>query len=200
MKGVKAVWARLGTGRADGRFSISFTEKISELLGRARDLSLEGLVAKRSGSKYDSKRTGAWIKIKLYQQQAFVIGGYTQPECERKHFGALLVGAYENGELKFAGRVGTGFSERLLKSLSDELARIAVKACPFFNLPAPGRGQLDPGLSAAEMKGCHWVKPVLVCQVKFTEWTRDDRLRQPVFLGIREDKTPSEVIREEPSI
>ena len=123
------------------RFSISFTEKISELLGRARDLSPEGLVAKRSGSKYDSKRTGAWIKIKLYHQQGFVIGGYTQPY-----------------------------------------------------LPATGRG-LDRGLSAAEMKRCIWVKPMLVCQVKFTEWTRDDRLRQPVFLGIREEKSAGEVVR-----
>ena len=102
---------------------------------------------------------------------------------------------YESGKLKFAGRVGTGFSEKLLKSLSVELDKIAVKACPFFNLPATGRG-LDPGLTVAEMKRCTWVKPSMVCEVKFTEWTRDDRLRQPVFLGIREDKSASEVIRE----
>ena len=181
------------------RFSISFTEKIGELLERARELSLEGLIAKRVGSRYDSKRTGAWIKIKLYQQQAFVIGGYTQPVGERKHFGALLVGVYEDGKLEFTGRVGTGFGEKLLKSLSDELTGIAVKTCPFFNLPAPGRGHLDPGLSAAEMKRCRWVEPVLVCQVKFTEWTCDDRLRQPVFLGIREDKNAIEVVREKAS-
>jgi bifunctional non-homologous end joining protein LigD len=182
------------------RFSISFTEKIGELLDRARALSLEGLIAKRAGSRYDSKRTGAWIKIKLYQQQAFVIGGYTQPEGERNHFGALLVGVCEDGKLKFAGRVGTGFSEKLMRSLSDELTGIAVKTCSFFNLPASGRGHLDPGLSATEMKQCRWVKPVLVCQVKFTEWTRDDRLRQPVFLGLREDKNASEVVREQDSM
>jgi bifunctional non-homologous end joining protein LigD len=109
--------------------------------------------------------------------------------------GALLVGVHENGKLKFAGRVGTGFSENLLKSLSVELNQFAVKACPFYNLPAVGRG-LDPGLTVAEMKRCIWVKPSMVCQVKFTEWTRDDRLRQPVFLGIRKDKSPSDVTRD----
>jgi bifunctional non-homologous end joining protein LigD len=127
-----------------------------------------------------------------------VIGGYTQPAGERKHMGALLVGVYENGKLKFAGRVGTGFSEKLLQALSAELNKIAVKVCPFCNLPATGRG-LDPGLTTAEMKRCVWVQPSTVCQVKFTEWTRDDRLRQPVFLGIRTDKNASEVIREKAS-
>jgi bifunctional non-homologous end joining protein LigD len=180
------------------RFSASFTENIDELLNKVRELSLEGLIGKRAGSKYDSKRSGAWIKIKLYQQGSFVIGGYTQPAGERKHMGALLVGVFENGKLKFAGRVGTGFSEKLLKSLTLELNKIAVKACPFFNLPALGRG-LDPGLTVAEMKRCIWVKPSMVCEVKFTEWTRDDRLRQPVFLGIREDKNANEVVREKAS-
>jgi bifunctional non-homologous end joining protein LigD len=173
---------------------------MDELLSRVRELSLEGLIGKRAGSKYDSKRSGAWIKIKLYQQGSFVIGGYTQPAGERKHMGALLVGVNENGKFKFAGRVGTGFSEKLLKALSLELNKIAVKSCPFFNLPATGRG-LDPGsrVTVAEMKRCIWVNPSMVCEVKFTEWTRDDRLRQPVFLGIREDKSASEVIREKAS-
>ena len=96
---------------------------------------LDRLIGKRAGSRYDSHRSGAWIKIKLYQQGSFVIGGYTQPAGERKHMGALLVGVYENGKLKFAGRVGTGFSEKLLKSLSEELNKIAVKACPFSTCP-----------------------------------------------------------------
>jgi bifunctional non-homologous end joining protein LigD len=179
------------------RYSPSFTQNIDELLSRVRELSLEGLIGKRAGSKYNSKRSGAWIKIKLYQQSSFVIGGYTQPAGERKHMGALLVGVYKNGKLKFAGRVGTGFSEKLLKTLSVELNKIAVKSCSFFNLPVTGHG-LDPWLTVAEMKRCIWVKPAMVCQVKFTEWTRDDRLRQPVFLGLREDKNVSEVVRENP--
>jgi bifunctional non-homologous end joining protein LigD len=183
---------------AEVRYSPSFTQNIDELLSKVRELSLEGLIGKRAGSKYDSKRSGAWIKIKLYQQGSFVIGGYTQPAGERKHIGALLVGVNEDGRLKFAGRVGTGFSEKLLKALSLELNKIAVKSCPFFNLPVIGRG-LDPGLTVAEMKRCIWVKPSTVCEVKFTEWTRDDRLRQPVFLGLREDKNANEVVREKVS-
>ena len=103
---------------------------------------------------------------------------------------------YEGKKLKFAGRVGTGFSDKLLRSLFSELEKIRVEKCPFFNLPAVGRSRWDQGLSAAEMKRCRWVRPEMVCQIKFTEWTRDDRLRQPVFLGIREDKNASEVVRE----
>jgi bifunctional non-homologous end joining protein LigD len=151
------------------RYSASFTENIDELLSRVRELSLEGLVAKRAGSKYDSKRSGAWIKIKLYQQAPFVIGGYTQPAGERKHMGALLVGVYENGKLKFVGRVGTGFSEKLLKALSLELNKIAVKSCPFFNLPATGRGNykapevwaLFPESSAARYKSAISLRSII---------------------------------------
>jgi bifunctional non-homologous end joining protein LigD len=182
------------------RYSVSFTKDIQELLDRAQKLGLEGLIGKRSGSRYEAgKRSGAWVKIKLHQEQEFVIGGYTDPEGSRKYFGALLVGFYEGKNLKFGGRVGTGFSEKLLRSLSAELRKIGVERCPFFNLPAAGRNRWDQGLTAAEMKRCHWVKPLIVCQVKFTEWTRDDRLRQPVFLGIREDKRASEMVREQDS-
>jgi len=182
------------------RYSVSLTNKIEELLSRAQELGLEGLIGKRSGSRYETgRRTGAWVKIKLYQEQEFVIGGYTEPEGSRKYFGALLVGFYEGKSFKFAGRVGTGFSEKLLRSLFDDLQKIRVESCPFSNLPAAGRNRWDQGLTAAEMKRCRWVKPAMVCQVKFTEWTRDDRLRQPVFLGLREDKNASEVVREQVS-
>src|SRR3984957_3217303 len=102
--------------------------------------------------------------------------------------GALLVGVHENGKLKFAGRVGTGFSEKPLKSLSVELNKIAVKACPFYDLPAIGRG-LDPGLTAVEMKRCIWVKPSMVCEVKFTGWTRDDRLPSLCFSDSKKTRT-----------
>jgi bifunctional non-homologous end joining protein LigD len=182
------------------RYSVSFTHKIEELLSRAQELGLEGLVGKRSGSRYEAgKRTGAWVKIKLYQEQEFVIGGYTEPEGSRKYFGALLVGFYEGKNFKFAGRVGTGFSDKLLRSLFDDLQKIRVESCPFSNLPVPGRNRWDQGLTAAEMKRCHWVKPSMICQVRFTEFTRDDRLRHPVFLGIREAKSPTDVVREKAS-
>jgi bifunctional non-homologous end joining protein LigD len=179
------------------RYSVSFTKDIEELLGRARELGLEGLIGKRAGSRYEAgKRTGAWIKLKLHLEQEFVIGGYTDPEGGRKYFGSLRVGFYEGKNLKFAGRVGTGFSDQLLRSLYSDLEKIRIEQCPFFNVPAVGRSRWDQGLTAAEMRRCHWVKPIMVCQVKFTEWTRDDRLRQPVFLGLREDKKASEVMRE----
>ena len=182
------------------RYSISFTKDIDDLLGKAKDLGLEGLIGKRSGSLYEvGKRSGAWVKIKLHLEQEFVIGGYTDPDGSRKHFGALLVGFYEGKKLKFAGRVGTGFNEKLLRSLHSDLSKIHVESCPFFNVPTPGRSRWDQGLTPADLKRCHWVKPKLVCQVKFTEWTRDDRLRQPVFLGLREDKNASEIVREQVS-
>jgi bifunctional non-homologous end joining protein LigD len=182
------------------RYSVSFTHKIEELLSRAQELGLEGLIGKRSGSRYEAgKRSGAWVKIKLYQEQEFVIGGYTEPEGSRKYFGALLVGFYDGKSFKFAGRVGTGFSDKLLSSLFDDLQKIRVESCPFSNLPAPGRNRWDQGLTAAEMKRCRWVKPAIVCQVRYTEWTRDDRLRHPVFIGVREDKSPTDVVREKTS-
>jgi bifunctional non-homologous end joining protein LigD len=100
------------------RYSVSFMKDVQELLSRARELGLEGLIGKRSGSRYEAaKRSGAWIKLKLHQEQEFVIGGYTEPEGSRKYFGALLVGFHEGKKLKFAGRVGTGFSDKLLRSL-----------------------------------------------------------------------------------
>ena len=123
-------------------------------------------------------------------------GGYTEPEGARKYFGALLVGVHEGRRLKFAGRVGAGFSEKLLRTLYSEVNKIQIEECPFFNLPAPGRSRWDRGLTGAEMKRCRWVKPAIVCRLKFAEWTRDDRLRQPVFLGMREDKNPKKVVRE----
>jgi len=137
------------------RYSVSFTKDIPELLDRVRGLALEGLIGKRSGFRYEAgKRIGAWVKIKLHQEQEFVIGGYTEPEGSRKYFGALLVGFYEGKKLKFAGRVGTGFSEKLLSTLFSELNKIRVDKCPFFNLPATGRNRWDQGLTAAEMKRC----------------------------------------------
>jgi len=109
------------------------------------------------------------------------------------------VDVYKSKRFKFSGRFGTDFSEKLLNALFSELNKIRIEKCPFFNLPIVGRNRWDQGLTAAEMKRCHWVKPIMVCQIKFTEWTRDDRLRQPVFLGIRDDKNANEVVREKAS-
>lgn len=158
-------------------------------------LGLEGLIAKQKNSPYEpGSRSGAWVKFKWSQEQEFVLGGWTDPDGARKFFGSVLVGYYDLGELKYAAKVGTGFDEKLLRSLAREFHRLSRKECPFADLHG-GRGS---GLSKAELRRCHWIEPTLVCQVKFAEWTQDGRLRQPVFLGLREDKSPPEVTRETP--
>jgi bifunctional non-homologous end joining protein LigD len=179
------------------RYSASVEDAGEDLLDRARELGVEGLIGKRIGSRYESgKRSGAWIKLKLQQQQEFVIGGYTDPEGTRKHFGAILVGVYEGNELKFVGKVGTGFNEDLLRTLYSKFKKISRDRCPFVDLPEKRSGPYGKPMTASEMKRCHWLEPTLVCQIKFAEWTRDNRLRQPVFLGLREDKDVKEVVKE----
>ena len=131
------------------------------------------------------------MKVKWGFEQEFVIGGYTTPEGSRPYFGAILVGYYAGPKLQFAGKVGTGFNTRLLKSLYDRFETIRMASIPFSNLP-----ERNPFLSRAQMRACKWIRPELVCQVRFTEWTRDGILRQPVFLGLREDKDPPEVVKE----
>jgi bifunctional non-homologous end joining protein LigD len=168
-----------------------------DLLRVAQEFGLEGLVAKRLGSLYESgRRSDAWVKVKLTLAQEFVIGGYTLPEGSRKYFGSLLVGYNTSEGLRFAGRVGTGFSEKLLASVDAQLQKLKGSTCPFINLPEKTRGRWGLGITPANMKRCHWVEPSFVAKVKFTEWTLDDQLRQPVFLGLRTDKQPDEVVRE----
>jgi bifunctional non-homologous end joining protein LigD len=108
----------------------------------------------------------------------------------------LLVGYYDSSRLLFAGRVGTGFSDKLLADLYAGLQKIRRATCPFVNLPEKSRGRWGQGITPAVMKHCAWVEPLLVAQVKFTEWTLDDQIRQPVFLGLRTDKKAKEVVRE----
>jgi bifunctional non-homologous end joining protein LigD len=181
------------------RFSSSLTGNVKELLKKASRLGLEGLIGKRVDSIYEpGRRSGAWVKLKLHQEQEMVIGGYTMPGGSRQHFGALLAGYYENKKLTFAGKVGTGFDERMLEELHARFEKLPAEACPFANLPEKRSARYGQSLTPGEMRKCHWLLPKLVCQVKFAEWTRDGKLRQPVFLGLREDKSPADVIRERP--
>ncbi|HJR46054.1 MAG TPA: non-homologous end-joining DNA ligase [Actinomycetota bacterium] len=143
----------------------------------------EGLIAKRAAAPYVNGRSKEWLKFKCSKEQEFVIGGYTEPQGSRIGFGALLVGYYEDGRLRYAGKVGTGYNVPLLQTLTEKLARMEHDRCPFEGKP-PLR------------KGVHWVKPKLVAQVGFSEWTRDGRLRHPRFIGIRDDKKARDVIRE----
>jgi bifunctional non-homologous end joining protein LigD len=179
------------------RFSEGLQGSKEDLLRVAQEFGLEGLVAKRLNSVYESgRRSGAWVKFKITKSQEFVIGGYTLPEGGRKYFGSLVVGYNSSDGLVFAGRVGTGFSEKLLASIYAKLEKIRQTTCPFINLPEKSKGRWGLGITPAVMKRCEWVKPVLVAQVKFTEWTHDDQLRQPVFLGLRTDKEAKGVVRE----
>jgi bifunctional non-homologous end joining protein LigD len=179
------------------RFSASLEGDVKKLLQEARKLGLEGLMGKRSDSTYEAgRRSGAWIKLKLHLEQEMVIGGFTDPEGTRAHFGSLLIGYYDKGALVCAGKVGTGFDEALLTALAKRFASLGRRACPFKNLPQKKTPRYGAGITAGDMKHCHWLEPKLVCQVRFSEWTRDGKLRQPVFLGLREDKAAQEVIRE----
>lgn len=174
------------------RFSDVLEGSAEELCARMQELGLEGLIAKDRNSKYEiGKRSGAWVKFKWAQEQEFVIGGYTDPEGSRPYFGSVLVGYYSGEKLIFAAKVGTGFDAKRLKSLYDKFQELRIPKTPFANLPERG-GVVTPSL----MRFCKWVEPVLVCQVRFTEWTSDQHLRQPVFLGLRDDKSPREVVRE----
>jgi bifunctional non-homologous end joining protein LigD len=177
------------------RYSASLSNDAEPLLDKVRQLGLGGLIGKRGDSAYDpGGRNGSWVKLKLFLEQEFIVGGYT--ESEGTHFGSIIVGYYEDNQLIFAGKVGSGFSSTLLRKLHARFKKIARDSCPFANLPASGASKGGQSLTAAEMKRCHWLEPQIVCQVKFLEWTRDNRLHQPLFLGLREDKDAVEVVRE----
>jgi bifunctional non-homologous end joining protein LigD len=178
------------------RYSGDVGNDAEPLLKQVKQLGLEGLIGKQRGSVYESdRRSGLWIKLKVLNEQEFVIGGYTPPGGSRKHFGALLVGYYDGKKLLFAGKVGTGFNAKSLAALHKQFTAEERGDCPFADLPSKQGGQWVQGITPAMMRRCTWVNPVFVCQLKFAEWTRDAKLRQPVFLGLREDKDARQVTR-----
>lgn len=169
------------------RFSAVFDAKPQDVVASACRLGLEGVIAKRRNSSYVTRRSSDWIKLKCGLRQEFVIGGYTDPKGSRTGIGSLLLGIHDwNGQLRYSGNVGTGFSEQTLRELRRQLDAVAADQSPF------SAGVEIPG-------GAHWVKPKLVCEVAFGEWTRDDRIRHSVFHGLRDDKKPGAIVREEPS-
>jgi bifunctional non-homologous end joining protein LigD len=184
---------------ADAEEPIRVSGEISgeprHLLEQVKRLALEGIIGKQRASKYEvGRRSGAWIKLKAANEQEFVIGGYTPPGGSRKHFGALLVGYYEGKRLMFAGKVGSGFNTKSLASLHKKFNALRRDTSPFADLDVKRAGKW--GITPAEMRRCTWVEPKLVAQIRFAEWTRDRKLRQPVFLGLREDKSARDVVRE----
>jgi bifunctional non-homologous end joining protein LigD len=192
-----ALQVLLGKKSGAVRFSPVFQMQPEKLLDEVRRQGLEGIIAKAAGSRYEpGRRSGAWVKVKVHGEQEFVIGGFTAPRNSRTHFGAILVGYYEGKKLLYAGKVGTGFDRGLLASLHAEFMRRKTAACPFANLPQPRKPRFGLGMTASAMRDVTWVKPALVAQVRFAEWTHDGLLRQPVFLGLRRDKPAREVVRE----
>jgi bifunctional non-homologous end joining protein LigD len=177
--------------------AVDFTDPLRLTEHRARDGARffqqacrdgwEGLVAKRADAPYTGGRNRSWLKFKCENAQEFVIGGYTDPQRSRVGFGALLLGYYDrDGALVYAGKVGTGFDQRTLRALHATLAGLEQPGSPFSRgrLPSP--------------RGVHWVKPRLVGQVGFSEWTEDGQLRHPRFQGLRDDKEAADVVREVP--
>ncbi len=145
----------------------------------------EGLIAKHAASKYRSgKRSPDWIKLKIVHEQEFVIGGWTEPRQTRAYFGALLLGVYDSHRLVYVGHTGTGFDQKELSRVMAKLQPLQTRDCPFAARPKTNERP-------------HWVRPQLVAQIKFTEWTDDGKLRHPVYLGLRDDKQPHDVVREE---
>lgn len=158
-----------------------------DVFQRACRRGMEGIIAKRADGPYQQVRSNAWLKIKCTKQQEFVIGGYSKPEGSRVGFGALLLGYYDGDELKYAGRVGTGFTTQSLKQITVELKKRRIDEPAYADPP-----------TGVESRGVTWVKPELVGEVEFTEWTSDGRLRHPSFNGLREDKPAKQVVREMP--
>jgi bifunctional non-homologous end joining protein LigD len=150
---------------------------------RARREGWEGVIAKRRGSPYEHRRSKSWLKMKVEASQEFVVGGFTDPQGARVGLGALLIGYYDGDELVFAGKIGTGFDTQLLLDLRTRLDALAVNEAPFTKgsgLPRHGR----------------WVRPEIVVQIGFIEWTVHGKLRHPRLLGVRTDKNPRDVVRE----
>jgi DNA ligase D-like protein (predicted ligase) len=169
------------------RYSTHRNEHGTKLFRDACRQGLEGLIAKRADSPYRSGgRVRDWLKLKCHFEQELVIGGFTAPQGSRTDFGALLVGYYEDGRLRYAGKVGTGFDHATLQTLGRRLRELERDDLPFADVhPIP--------------RGTHWVEPELVAQIGFSEWTRDGRLRHPRYIGLRDDKPAREVVRERPS-
>jgi len=171
------------------RFSEAFDQDPKALLESMRSMGLEGLIGKRKGSPYTSARSGDWIKLKTAQRQEFVIGGFTEPKGARQGVGSLLLGVHEaDGTLRHAGNVGTGFDEKTLAALRTRLDKLVTQRAPFAKPPARAGARKDMLPT--------WVKPTLLAEVSFAQWTRDGHVRHAVFHGLRNDKPASRITRE----
>jgi len=176
------------------RYSAELAADLPDLIHSVREQGLEGLVAKRRNSPYEpGQRSGAWRKMRINRGQEFVIGGYT---ASPKNFDALIFGYYEGSRLIYVARTRNGFTPRLRDQLFKRFRDLQIPECPFSNLPEKTPGRWGQGLTAAKMQDCSWLKPVLVGQFEFVEWTPDNHLRHSRFVALRDDKPARDVHRE----
>ena len=176
------------------RFSSPLPGSPKEIVPIIARAGLKGIVARRRDSKYDAgTRSLAWRKFRLARSQEFVIGGYNP---DGKTFSSILAGYYEGKQLMFAGKVRQGFRPASRNALFKKLQPLKTERCPFVNLPINKRGHFGEGVTTEDMAGLQWLRPKLVAQIGFTEWTTSGMLRHATFMGLRDDKAPTEVIRE----
>jgi len=176
------------------RLSAVFNATPSKLIAAAKKTGLEGVIAKRAGSRYESgERSGAWVKYKTNQGQELVIGGY---KPGTNGFEYLLVGYYEGKDLIFIAKIRNGFTPSLRRDVARNFAGLKTAQCPFANLPEPANARRGEAITAEVMKKIQWLRPKLVAQIEYTEWTKGNHLRHSRFIALRDDKTVSEVIKE----
>jgi bifunctional non-homologous end joining protein LigD len=176
------------------RYSGELNASLADLIRGVKASGMEGLVAKRRDSVYEAgRRSGAWMKMRVNQGQEFVIGGYT---LGGKTFDALAFGYYEGKKLIYVARTRNGFTPTSRAALMKRFKGLETQECPFANLPEPRGGRWGQGFTAEKMKNCMWLKPKLVGQFEFVEWTPDNHLRHSRFMGLREDKAANAVVRE----
>jgi DNA ligase D-like protein (predicted ligase) len=176
------------------RYAAPLDASLPDLIASVKAQGLEGLVAKRRDSRYESGlRTGAWQKMRVNRGQEFVIGGYT---VGGKGFDALIFGYYEGDRLIYVARTRNGFTPATRAQLMKKFKGLEIAACPFVNLPEPKSGRWGAGLTASKMKDCRWLEPALVAQIEFLEWTGDNHLRHTKFIALRDDKSARDVRRE----
>jgi len=176
------------------RYTGELEASLRDLVHSVKQQGLEGLVAKRRNSRYEAgKRSGAWMKMRVNRGQEFVIAGYT---FGTKTFDAVIIGYYESDRLIYAARTRNGFTSATRNQLFKKFARLEIPECPFANLPEARSGRWGQGLTQSKMADCRWLKPALVGQFEFVEWTPDNHLRHSRFVALREDKPAQDVRRE----
>jgi bifunctional non-homologous end joining protein LigD len=176
------------------RLSAVFTASANKLIAAAKEAGLEGVITKRVDSRYESgERSGAWVKFKTNKGQELVIGGYKPGS---NGFEYLLVGYYEGKDLIFIAKIRNGFTPALRREVAQRFPRLRTSHCPFANLPEPANARRGEAITAEVMRNIRWLRPKLVAQIEFTEWTKGDHLRHSRFVALRDDKNAAEVVKE----